>query len=111
MNRIHSICIHIYINNERGVVRQLHTGYNMCVTLLECGSQATRVRPSVNTGDYAKEGRHNAPVVITILRDVTDPRECLVAAFLDDLQVSDLDAGDGEVWNLELYGDRGALVQ
>lgn len=47
-------------------------------------------------------------VVVTLLRDVPDPGQGLVAALLDDLEVPDLDAGDGKVRNLELNRDRNA---
>ena len=36
-------------------------------------------------------------VIVAVLRDVADPWQSLVAAALDDLEVSNLDAGDGEV--------------
>ena len=53
--------------------------------------------------------RH-ADLIFTVLRDVAYPWKSLVAAFLDDLEVADLDTGDSEVWNLKLDLDRHATV-
>ena len=53
----------------------------------------------------------NTPVVVTVLRDVPHPRERLVPALLHDLEVPDLDAGHGEVRDLELDRDGCTLVQ
>jgi hypothetical protein len=40
-----------------------------------------------------------------LLGDVSDPRKSLIARLLDDLEIADLDAGYGEVRDLELDGD------
>lgn len=42
-------------------------------------------------------------LIIPVLRDVTHPRQSLVAALLDDLQVTHLNTGRGEVRYLELH--------
>ena len=53
---------------------------------------------------FRLHSRH-ANLIVSILRDVPDPRQCLVSALLNDLEVSDLDATDGEIRNLKLDGD------
>jgi len=45
-------------------------------------------------------------LVVTVLRDITDPGQGLIAALLDDLQISHLNAGRSEIWDLELDLDR-----
>lgn len=44
-------------------------------------------------------------LVVSVLCYVSHPRECLVATLLHDFQVSDLNAADCEVGNLELNLD------
>jgi len=41
-------------------------------------------------------------LIVAILCDVAHPRKSLVSAFLYDLEISDLDARDSKVRNLEL---------
>lgn len=43
------------------------------------------------------------PVIVPVLRDVSYPRQSLVAALFHDLQVPDLDARDREVRDLVFY--------
>lgn len=49
-------------------------------------------------------------LVISVLSDVTDPWQGLVAALLDDLQVAHLDARGSEVGDLELDADWGLAL-
>ncbi len=41
-----------------------------------------------------------------MLRNVPNPRQCLIATLLDDLKVAHLNSGNGEVGNLKLDRDR-----
>ena len=50
------------------------------------------------------------PVIVAVLRNVSNPRESLIPALLDNLEVSHLDARYREVRDLELHRDRRALV-
>jgi hypothetical protein len=52
-----------------------------------------------------KTASRKSDLVVSVLRDVSYPRQCLVATLLDYLEISDLDATDREVRNLELNLD------
>jgi hypothetical protein len=45
------------------------------------------------------------------LRDIPHPGQGLIATLLYDLEIPDLDAGDGEVWDLEFDGDGGTFLK
>eukprot|EP00053_Salpingoeca_punica_P017751 m.171606 g.171606 ORF g.171606 m.171606 type:complete len:404 (-) comp17279_c0_seq1:208-1419(-) len=51
-----------------------------------------------------------ADLVVAVLRDVADPRQRLVAALLDDLEVPHLDTRHGEVGDLKLHANRRLLL-
>ena len=53
----------------------------------------------------------DADLIVSTLGDVADPGKCLVARFLDDLEVAHLDATDCEVWDLEVNLDGGTFVR
>jgi hypothetical protein len=51
------------------------------------------------------------PIVIPILRNIPHPGQGLIPTLLDDLEVPDLDARHGEVWDFEFDGDWGAFFE
>lgn len=42
-------------------------------------------------------------LVVSVLCDISNPRKSLVATFLDNFKISDLDTTYCEIWYLELY--------
>lgn len=62
-------------------------------------------------GCCAKKGISDANLVVAAGGDVADPREGLVVAALDDLEIPHLDARDGKVRNLELDADGRTILR
>jgi hypothetical protein len=52
----------------------------------------------------------NAPIIVTVLRDIPHPGQGLVTAFFDDLEVADLDTRYRKVRNLKLHRDGCSLI-
>lgn len=70
---------------------------------ISCPPHYTRVSPPPHAVIAAVLIRSN--LIISVLRDVSDPRERLVSALFDDLQVTNLNSGCCEIGNLELHGN------
>ena len=58
-----------------------------------------------------EDATQHSPIIIPILRDIPHPGQGLIAALLYDLEVPDLDARDGEVWDFEFHGDGGTFLK
>lgn len=49
----------------------------------------------------------HSQLIVTVGSYVPHPRQRLVPTFFNNLQISNLDSTDSEVWNLKLYTDGG----
>lgn len=79
--------------------------WGRCPFQLPCASCRRSISQRRNV-----DSRSHAPIVIAILCDISHPREGLVTAFFDDLEVADLDPRDSEIGDLKLHHNRRPLI-
>lgn len=49
------------------------------------------------------------PIIVPVLCDISNPRQCLVSTLLHDFEVSHLNSRYSEIWDLEFDSDRCAF--
>mmetsp|Transcript_5388 Transcript_5388/g.14181 ORF Transcript_5388/g.14181 Transcript_5388/m.14181 type:complete len:204 (-) Transcript_5388:988-1599(-) len=96
----------LHASPHRHGTRPFDPGRTVANSDICCALSAAAPAPTVSHALAFASRLCRAQLVVSILGDVAHPRERLVAALLDDLQVAHLDARDGEVGDLKLDRDR-----